>query len=874
VSEDRDFFIVALAERRGLIPPWSHADEATPSERLTRIVREGLLSEDMVAALARELSQGTPEHTTVSPGEDGAGAAAIADATAPGVGRYERLELLGSGGMGQVFRAYDRLLARPVALKVLKRGAEGAVERFLREARAQARVEHPHVCKVYEVITDGAEPCISMQLISGAPLLTAAAGKSVAAKVALFSGAVRGVEAAHALGLIHRDLKPSNILVEGDHAYVADFGIAVDADQAPEARGVAGTPAYMSPEQASGERAIDQRSDVYGLGATLYALLAGAPPFEGPSRAGRPPSLREQCRDVPRDLELVVARCLEPDPERRYPSARALAEDLERFLAGEPVLAHPASLTYRLGKRLRRQRALAVGVVLALLGVGVATAGLRAARHDNDPGKATAGPRAAMPTNPVAARRYTEGLEKLRKREAAAAIEALRASVAAEPRFAPAYAAIADASWTLGREAEARAAAQQAVELSERRAPAERTLAEARLLETSGEPERAAELYERLWLDYPDDVEYGINLGMAYRRAGNAAGERRVLREIMRVPAAAGDPRVDLLQLTVAFEDGNRELAWTLAERMIEKGRAQGADAQTFAGVEYKAVLLWSKGQYDEAVAHAREAIRLATRLGDRQGAAWNSHLLGRIELDRGRVVAAEAAFAAMEVAGLETRIVLKMRLEGLGRAALARGDLPAATRLLSQALDAADRSEGATSARSSPLYWLGATALAAGDLVEARRRLDESAKISRDNGWRGGIAECDGLLAIVDLEEGQLARARGRLQNALAIWQERQAPIEQERVRLTLARVSLREGSPAVAETAARQAVAWFEQHSLADDRALAAMVLVEALVAQGRRAEAAGQRAGLEEIAADASLRGHVLLARRATAAAKGIP
>ena len=292
--------------------------------------------------------------------------------------------------MGTVYRARDRTLERDVALKFLRHGDPEMVERFRREARSQAQVDHDHVCRVYEVGEIGRHAYIAMQLLHGASLMEAGLRMDVRQKVRVAADVARAVHAAHERGLIHRDLKPANILVEGRpggwHAYVLDFGIARlgREHELTEPGTIMGTLAYVSPEQARGEiGAIDRRSDVYSIGATLYALLSGGPPF--PQGAGadtlwrvvheEPLRLRRRSPEVPRDLETVVMTCLEKDPARRYPTARALAEDLERVLDGRPIQARPVGLLGRLVKNVRRRPALAAAiaaaVVIAALAIGV-----------------------------------------------------------------------------------------------------------------------------------------------------------------------------------------------------------------------------------------------------------------------------------------------------------------------------------------------------------------------------------------------------------------------------------------------------------------------------------------------------------------------
>lgn len=293
--------------------------------------------------------------------------------------------LIGSGGMGEVYRAWDPELQRPVALKYLRSSDPELIERLKREARAQARVDHPAVCQVYEVGDDGGRPYIAMQYVDGRQLDQAADAMTLEQKVFVVREVAEAVQAAHAVGLIHRDLKPANILVSegGDgepRPYVLDFGIAREQDVAglTMTGQVVGTPGYLSPEQARGETTtIDRRTDVFSLGVILYELLSGRRPFDGDSQVEvlmalleqDPIPLRQLGPTIPRDLETVVMSCLEKDRDRRYSSARELAEDLGRFLAGEPVSARPVGRTVRLIRKARRHPFAATAVVTAVVAV-------------------------------------------------------------------------------------------------------------------------------------------------------------------------------------------------------------------------------------------------------------------------------------------------------------------------------------------------------------------------------------------------------------------------------------------------------------------------------------------------------------------------
>ncbi len=306
-------------------------------------------------------------------------------------GRYRLIEVVGEGGMGRIYKAYDPALNRYVAVKILKVDDPVLVRRFLREAKSQAKVDHPCICKVYEAGIYEGKPFIVMQYIRGQTLDKAHHEMPLEAKVKVIRDVALALHAAHKNGLIHRDMKPTNIMVErsedGDwKAYVVDFGLAKEKEigQTTITHMIIGTPPFMSPEQAKGKnKMLDRRTDVYGLGATLYTILAGRPPFEGGVLEvikklieEEPVPLRKINRSIPRDLETIVMKCLEKDLQRRYESAKALAEDLDRFLNGEPVKAQRASFLYRAAKKLKKYRAVALllaGVLLVSSALSIAS---------------------------------------------------------------------------------------------------------------------------------------------------------------------------------------------------------------------------------------------------------------------------------------------------------------------------------------------------------------------------------------------------------------------------------------------------------------------------------------------------------------------
>lgn len=310
---------------------------------------------------------------------------------------YELLGCLGQGGMGVVYKARQRSLGRLVALKMIRLDAltsPAEVSRFRNEAEFIAQLDHPGIVPVYEVGESEGQPFFTMKLIEGGSLL-AQLDRFVAdprAAAVLLANVAQAIHHAHQRGILHRDLKPSNILLDADgQPLVTDFGLAkrvapIDDDALTLSRTIVGTPSYLAPEQTRGQRgAVTTAADVYGLGAILYALLTGQPPFTGESvldtleqvRSQEPVPPRRLRPQVPRDLETICLKCLAKEPAQRYASAAHLAEDLGRFLEGKSIQARPAGPVRRLVKWARRRPALAglIGVtLLAVLVVGVLSA--------------------------------------------------------------------------------------------------------------------------------------------------------------------------------------------------------------------------------------------------------------------------------------------------------------------------------------------------------------------------------------------------------------------------------------------------------------------------------------------------------------------
>ena len=346
-------------------------------------------------------------------------------------GRYAIRGEIARGGMGAVYRAYDPQLDRNVALKVMLDGglepcaddsdndptvlppgsgeSGGMVDRFLREARSAAKLKHPNIVPIFEVGRAEGRHYFTMELIDGESLAQRLQRRGPLPwreATEMMVQIASAVHHAHEHGIVHRDLKPSNILISRDGRYlITDFGLAKDMGPGKEltqAGLLIGTLLYMAPEQAAGRvDEVDGRTDVYALGALLYETIAGFPPFDcqetlellAKIQQVDPTPLRRVCAEVPRDLETIVSKALEKKKEKRYATAKDVAEELVRLIAGDPVMARPVGPLSRLGRRVSRNRRVAMTVILlgtiVLAGAtwlvgGAVVRGVRLSRAERD----------------------------------------------------------------------------------------------------------------------------------------------------------------------------------------------------------------------------------------------------------------------------------------------------------------------------------------------------------------------------------------------------------------------------------------------------------------------------------------------------------
>jgi tetratricopeptide (TPR) repeat protein/tRNA A-37 threonylcarbamoyl transferase component Bud32 len=450
-------------------------ETGTAPDRRELLARYPDLADDITAflddqarfdSLVAPLRTPAPAADTPARGPAGSGDGRPGPAGVPSsLGDYELLEEMARGGMGVVYKARQVSLNRTVALKMILTGQLASaeeVQRFRLEAEAAAGLDHPNIVPIYEIGEHQGQPYFSMKLIEGGNLsqhVEQLLGRPREA-ARLLAAVARAVHYAHQRGVLHRDLKPANILLaacgSADDAkpqaawvpYVTDFGLAkrVEKDGKLTHSGAAvGTPSYMAPEQASGKRtALTTAADVYSLGAILYELLTGRPPFRADTplntlaevlhREPVPP--RSVRPGIDRDLETICLKCLHKDLARRYASAAALADDLDRYLAGEPILARPVGRLERLGRWCRRNVALTAAGALAAVGLAAALVisclfGLAERRYAAAQARAADDLRAALET----AKRHADEAQ-------ARAAEAERERARAEESFRQAHEAV------------------------------------------------------------------------------------------------------------------------------------------------------------------------------------------------------------------------------------------------------------------------------------------------------------------------------------------------------------------------------------------------------------------------------------------------
>jgi tetratricopeptide (TPR) repeat protein/predicted Ser/Thr protein kinase len=611
----------------------------------------------------------------------------------PALARYRILRRLGAGGMGVVYEAEQRNPRRRVALKVLRSGgfSERSLKRFEHEAQVLGRLEHPGIGKILEAGTFEShgqpQPFFAMELVDGASLIRWADDQSLALRprLRLFLRVCDAVQHAHQKGVVHRDLKPANILVTAaGEPKVLDFGVArtfdVDVQVTSirsEAGEIVGTLPYMSPEQLAGDPLeIDTRSDVYALGVLLYELLAGRLPYRATGRTvpeaiklmetTEPDPLGSVRGELAGDLETIARKALEKDKGLRYPSAEALADDVNHYLRHEPIDARPPSAIYHLRKFARRNRAVVTALALTItaLVAGIATTSWQALRARGAERDATDQALRAR----SAERDATDQATRARAAEAearseAAAVEELNDFLQALIGF--------DQDDPLGALRGGDTTLREIVEDAEQRldeAPLEDRRSEAKIriaignfwrrleegVRSARNLERSLELRREIFPPTHLKIAEVLNtVGVSRYGRGDVESAEECWREALDIYDVLDDPAHapkvattigNLSSCALARGDAEEAEGLLLRARAMHTESLGPHNLHVAADVKQLADLKQRSGEIDEAIALLEESIEIAELAGeaDHPHAIPSLAALGNIYLDRGRLADAE----------------------------------------------------------------------------------------------------------------------------------------------------------------------------------------------------------------------------------------
>jgi serine/threonine protein kinase/Tfp pilus assembly protein PilF len=754
----------------------------------------------------------------------------------PVVTGYEILDVLGRGGMGVVYRARQCRLDRLVALKMIRDGELAGAEeqaRFRTEAEAAARLQHPHIVQIFEVGEQAGRPFLSLEFVDGGSLAQQLAGNPQPARQAaqLVTTLARAVHHAHQRHVIHRDLKPANILITRDGTpKITDFGLAkrLDVPTGPTLSGVPmGTPSYMAPEQAQGAlEHIGPATDVYALGAVLYEMLTGRPPFRGASvletleqvREVEPvPPSRLQPK-VPRDLETICLKCLQKEPGKRYGGAELLAEDLLRFLEGKPIVARPVRAWER-GVKWARRRPAVAALLLALLLVlsgsvpGLTWLWLRADTERRRAEQNLAKSQAAE-ANASAAHRFLRDalLEVARPEKKGYAVTIQEALDKASPKISQAFAGHLDGEASvrtsigltylrLGRHPEAEPHLRRAFELYREVSGEEHpdTLSAAndvaRLLMARGEFSEAEPLFRQnlearrrvLGPDHPDTLTALNNLALSLKLQKKLAEAEPLYRESLEACGRlmGGDSLHTLRavnNLAVLLQEQGK---LTEAEPLFRQGletfrRIHGPDyPNTLIAVNNLADLLQEQGKLDEAEPLLRQNVEAFRRTHGPEHSKTlitvnnlASLLRAQGRLDEAEVLHRQNLDARRRVLGTDHPDTL-ITGNNLASLLLAQGKLAEAEPLCRQNLDACRRVLKPDHPRALiAVNNLAFLLQAQGKLAEAEPLFREALQHGRKALPGNDITLANSLvgLGLVLVEQGQAGEAEPLLRESLTI--------------------------------------------------------------------------------------------------------
>jgi serine/threonine protein kinase/tetratricopeptide (TPR) repeat protein len=749
------------------------------------------------------------------------------------IGNYTLIEEIGSGGFGSVFLAEQREpVVRRVALKIIKLGMDTrqVIVRFEQERQALAMMDHPHIARVFDAgSTVTGRPYFVMELVTGEPI-TAYCDReqlTVRERLELMTQVANAIQHAHMKGIIHRDIKPSNVLVSTHdgrpHAKIIDFGIAKAIEPSLTAETIrthlgqlVGTPLYMSPEQSEGSLDVDTRTDVYSLGVLLYELLTGSTPIDEAALANTSPiEYLRVIRDVdpPRpsarlsgsttlrdlaarrstepakivsqlrgELDWIVMKAMDKDPARRYETASALAADLERFLAGEPVLAAPPSNTYRLRKFVARHR---VAVVAASLVAVSLIAGLAGTLWQ---GRVAAQQRDAARKEAERATALNDFMEQV--------------LVAPDPesqgeRDARVIDVLVKASEFAGRNLEG----QPAAEAEARRLLGRTFISLGHNQEGIAELERAVALHEQGGADDSTAQAKSIEaLARAYRDAGDVEKALSLYLRAATIRDAEGDTALRdramlhtqigrTLAAVSRFPEAKQEL--DRAEDLLDRMPGEELGARGLLLSERADLARDWNNDLAEAERLFTEALDLYRRNGEPFLIADGVGNLAVIKMHRGQLDEAiplyeEAIALTREVYG-EHHPHVAVRLENLGNVHLIRGELEQASALLDEVLAIREEAYGSDSpvvARTR--FNMGVVALRANDFARASSLISATLDVFREQSGGKSLDYATALFALgrADAGLGELARAESRYRASLAISDELAAPTAELRLR------------------------------------------------------------------------------------------
>ncbi len=446
---------------------------------------------------------------------------------------------------------------------------------------------------------------------------------------------------------------------------------------------------------------------------------------------------------------------------------------------------------------------------------------------------------AALPLSSPAARHHAQGVALARRFEFGAAILELERAVAAEPTFAAAHAALADAHWFLGDAAAARASARRALELSEGQSEEERLVAQARYWQTAGEISQQIAVLETLWRSFPDNLDHGIELLLARLRQGDNDATRQLLAELRALPSPArDDPRLDVVEMRLTSVAESSRGARARAERVLRRARAQGAWPIVVEAQTALVTSLWTQGELDAAIAMQRQLREVLRTLGDAHGQLGSRFITALILADAGRLAEAAAELGPAPAGTARGELVNHQHATAL--LALERDELAEARAGFLAERDAVVSTGAAARARARPELGLAYVALRRGELDDAEAHADRARRGYEAMAYVGGQAYALTVLGDVALARGQARSAAALYRQAREIWRGRDAWLEMARLDVSLAGAALAAGDATEAAGAARRAMVALAPFGLADDRALAAAALARALLAQGRVREA----------------------------------